>query len=90
MADSRFPLSDLVACTFFTIVLSVRLEDEVVKRLKSLAHTRRESISELLKPALGHYAVNERIPIKLYRQKRNASSITDQEPLNVIEEKPEL
>jgi len=40
-----------------TSVLSVRLPDEVVSRLKKMAKKRKQTMTELLKPVIGNFAV---------------------------------
>jgi hypothetical protein len=41
-----------------TTVVGVRLPDDVVDRLKALASERQVSLSDLLKPVIGSFAVN--------------------------------
>jgi predicted transcriptional regulator len=49
-----------------TTVVGVRLPDDVVKRLKALARRRRRTMSELLKPVIGDFAVRGYVPGETY------------------------
>ena len=44
-----------------TAVVGVRLPDEVISRLKSLARQNRQTMTELLKPVISDFAVNGRV-----------------------------
>ena len=64
-----------------TSVVSVRLPDEVISRLKKMAKGRRKSMTELLRPVIGNFAIRGRIPSVIY---------TPEPAQDVIEEPPDL
>ena len=64
-----------------TSVISVRLPDEVVGRLKKMAKNRRQTMTELLKPVIGTFAFRGYMPSTVYK-----SEVTKDE----IEEPPDL
>jgi len=64
-----------------TSVVSIRLPDEIVKRLQSLAKKKRLTMTELLKPVIGNFAFRGRIPSVIY---------TTEPAQDVIEEPPDL
>ncbi len=64
-----------------TSVVSVRLPDEIVTRLKKIAKNRRQSMTELLKPVIGNFAVRDHIKDVIH---------TPEPAQNVIEEPPDL
>ena len=49
-----------------TSVISVRVPDEVVSRLKKMAKNRRQTMTELLKPVIGNFAIRGHIPRVVY------------------------
>ena len=49
-----------------TSVVSIRLHDETVNRLKTLARKRRLTMNELLTPVVGNFAIRGRIPDVTY------------------------
>jgi len=50
-----------------TSVISVRLPDEIVKRLKAKTRKTRQSLTELLKPVITDFAYDGNIPRFVYK-----------------------